>query len=110
MAEYNKIAVKSQKGMEGNEVPIIWGAAVVQFKNTLPVVVALRNKALKDRHWAMITEMIGQELNLEADDFTLGALLEMGVDKHMEAILILYYIILYYITLYYIIVCSFHYY
>jgi dynein heavy chain len=86
VAEYNKIAVKSQKAMEGNEVPIIWGAAVLQFKNTLPVVVALRNKALKERHWAMITEMIGQELNLEAEDFTLGALLEMGVDKHMEAI------------------------
>jgi len=85
--EFNKVAVQSQKAMTENEVPKIWGASVAQFKNTLPVVIALRNKALKQRHWEMITSMIGQELELEDEEFTLGKLLNMGVDQHMEAIM-----------------------
>jgi dynein heavy chain len=84
--EYNKIAVQSQKAMTENEVPQIWGAAVSQFKNTLPVVVALRNKALKPRHWEVINGLIEQELDLEDEQFTLGKLLDMKVDRHMEAI------------------------
>ncbi|CAE7211449.1 DNAH6 [Symbiodinium sp. KB8] len=87
VAEYNKVAVQSVKAMPDNQVPQIWGESVTQFKNTLPVVVALRNKALKPRHWEMITSMIGQELELEDEEFTLGGLLAMGVDQHMEAIL-----------------------
>ncbi|CAK9099898.1 Dynein axonemal heavy chain 6 (Axonemal beta dynein heavy chain 6) (Ciliary dynein heavy chain 6) [Durusdinium trenchii] len=73
--------------MPENQVPQIWGESVTQFKNTLPVVVALRNKALKPRHWEVITSMIGQELDLEDEEFTLGGLLAMGVDQHMEAIM-----------------------
>eukprot|EP00930_Biecheleria_cincta_P027502 TRINITY_DN19311_c0_g1_i1.p1 TRINITY_DN19311_c0_g1~~TRINITY_DN19311_c0_g1_i1.p1 ORF type:complete len:4103 (-),score=885.99 TRINITY_DN19311_c0_g1_i1:122-12430(-) len=85
--EYNKVAIQSQKAEPENEVPRLWGAQVSQFKNTLPVVVALRNKALQSRHWEMITSMIGQELDLEDEEFTLGKLLNMGVDQHMEAIM-----------------------
>jgi dynein heavy chain len=84
--EYNKLAVKAQKGLEGNEIPTLWGTAVTKFKNTLPVVIALRNKALKPRHWEEITKLIGQELALDDEAFTLGKLLEMGVDEQMEPI------------------------
>ncbi|CAJ1374166.1 unnamed protein product [Effrenium voratum] len=87
VAEYNKVAVQSVKAMPDNQVPQIWGEQVTQFKNTLPVVVALRNKALKPRHWEVLTSMIGQELDLEDEEFTLGGLLGMGVDQHMEAIM-----------------------
>jgi dynein heavy chain len=86
VAQYNKLAVQAGKQLEGNNVPEIWGETVKQFKNTLPVVQALRNKALLPRHWDMITEMIGQELELDNEEFTLGDLLEMGVDKYMEPI------------------------
>lgn len=84
--EYNKIAVQSTKAMPENEVPSIWGDQVAQFKNTLPVVVALRSKALQKRHWDEIYTMIGQELDLEDEEFTLGKLLAMGVDQYMENI------------------------
>jgi len=84
--EYNKIAVQSEKAMPDNTVPQIWFNAVNQFKNTLPVVIALRNKALRPRHWEVIVGLIGQELDLADEEFTLGKLLEMGVDQHMEAI------------------------
>eukprot|EP00971_Amphidinium_carterae_P115057 2278941-Amphidinium_carterae.2 len=43
--EYNKTAVQSSKAMPDSRVPKVWGDQVTQFKNTLPVVAALRNKA-----------------------------------------------------------------
>ena len=33
---------------------------VYQFKDTMPVVVALRNKDLKDYHWSEIKRIIGK--------------------------------------------------
>eukprot|EP00930_Biecheleria_cincta_P042962 TRINITY_DN29559_c0_g2_i1.p1 TRINITY_DN29559_c0_g2~~TRINITY_DN29559_c0_g2_i1.p1 ORF type:complete len:4097 (+),score=999.81 TRINITY_DN29559_c0_g2_i1:1152-12293(+) len=86
MQEFNKVAVQSSKAMPDNAVPQIWAEQVSQFKNTIPVVVALRNKALKGRHWEAIHELIG-EIDTEDENFTLGSLLGMGVDQHMEAIM-----------------------
>jgi dynein heavy chain len=86
VAEYNKIAVQSQKAMPNSQVPNIWFDTVKKFKDTLPVVVDLRNKALEDRHWETITGLIGKKLDLDDENFTLGDLLEMGVDQHMDAI------------------------
>jgi dynein heavy chain len=87
VAEFNKVSVQSQKAMPENRVPQIWGDAVQQFKNTIPVVQALRNDALKPRHWEEITALLGQELDLEDETFTLGNMMEMGVDQHMDAII-----------------------
>jgi dynein heavy chain, axonemal len=45
---------------------------VFEFKDTIPVVVALRNKALRDYHWKHIKEdIIGEDFDIEQDDFTL---------------------------------------
>ncbi|CAE8588829.1 unnamed protein product, partial [Polarella glacialis] len=87
VANFNKIATQSAKAMPDNEVPKQWGATVLQFKNTLPVVVALRNKALKPRHWEVITSLIGEDLDLDNEEFTLGKMMSMGVDQHMETIM-----------------------
>jgi dynein heavy chain len=86
VGEYNKVAVQSQKAMPNSQVPNIWSDTVKKFKDTLPVVVDLRNKALEERHWEVITALIGKKLDLDDENFTLGDLLEMGVDKHMEQI------------------------
>ena len=59
---------------------------VEAFKNTLPVAQALRNSALRYRHYAKIEELIGQNLEKADDDFTLGKLLDMNVDAHVEEI------------------------
>ncbi|KAF4654403.1 hypothetical protein FOL47_009992, partial [Perkinsus chesapeaki] len=86
VAVYQKVAMQSVKQLETNAVAVGFTRKVTAFKNTLPVVMALRNSALKERHWTEIHEIIGVELDLESDELTLGALLGMGVDKSMEQI------------------------
>ncbi|KAF4734436.1 hypothetical protein FOZ63_026092, partial [Perkinsus olseni] len=86
VAVYQKVAMQSTKQLETNAVAAKFTAKVTAFKNTLPVVMALRNSALKERHWEEINEIIGVELDLESDELTLGVLLSMGVDKSMEEI------------------------
>ena len=51
----------------------------------MPVVVALRNKDLKDYHWLEIKKIIGKEFQI-TEDFTLRNLLEMGVVENVYEI------------------------
>jgi len=51
----------------------------------VPVVVALRNDALKEHHWTQIEEVIHQEID-RGENFTLGYLLELHVNEYREQI------------------------
>merc|ERR1719482_617394 len=86
IAVYTKTAHQGTKQLTSSQVAPMFMEKVETFKNTLPVVVALRNKALKPRHWEQITEILGVELDLDDETFTLGRLLEMGVSAYMEQI------------------------
>lgn len=52
----------------------------------MPIVMALRNPDLKDYHWNDINEMIGQELHVDEEGFTLQSLIDMNVVQFMEQI------------------------
>ncbi len=51
---------------------------VNSFKDTMPVVIALRNKNLKSYHWDAIKKIIGREFEIN-EDFTLKNLIDMNV-------------------------------
>jgi len=52
----------------------------------MPIVMALRNPDLNDSHWADIRELIGTDLNIYEESFTLQSLLDMNVVQFMEQI------------------------
>ena len=52
----------------------------------VPMIAALRNPGMRDRHWEQIGEEIKQELNPD-ESFTLKAGLEMGIMDHEERII-----------------------
>jgi len=58
---------------------------VFSFKNTIPIVVALRNQNMKDYHWEAIQTVLGHRFEL-SDEFTLRNLIEMNADQFMEEI------------------------
>ena len=58
---------------------------VHEFKEAMPVVVALRNKELKDYHWVEIKKIIGKEFTI-TEYFTLKNLLAMGVTENVYEI------------------------
>ena len=51
-----------ERGLPPNRLVPQFRTAVDDFRNLLPVVAALRNRALKDRHWSKIFDTIGQQL------------------------------------------------
>jgi hypothetical protein len=51
---------------------------VLEFKETIPVVVALRNPALTPSHWTVIKEeIIGKDFDIMDDLFTLKIFIDL---------------------------------
>ncbi len=55
-----------ERGLPTNKLVPNLRARVDEYRALLPVVTALKNKALKDRHWARIFEAVGSELPRDA--------------------------------------------
>ncbi|CAD7967000.1 unnamed protein product, partial [Amoebophrya sp. A25] len=87
IAGFHRIASVSAKLLAKTHpcVPIFL-EKVLQFKNLLPVVSALRNPALRKRHWDPIMRLLGEELPLEDPEFTLGMALDRRIQDHLEAL------------------------
>lgn len=75
---YSKIIGKSQREMPGNVVLDELKDLVNDFKNAMPIVIAMRNKNLQDYHWDEFKEVIGQSLVI-SDEFTLENLFGLNV-------------------------------
>ena len=56
---------------------------VFQFKETMPIVVALGNKYLEKVHWDEIYILLGEpNINLEDREFNLGQLINLNVANY----------------------------
>lgn len=55
---------------------------VWKYKDTMPVVTALRSEYLTDDHWRDIKSIIKSEFSITDSEFTLKKLLALGVDKY----------------------------
>ncbi|KAI8904300.1 dynein heavy chain and region D6 of dynein motor-domain-containing protein [Gorgonomyces haynaldii] len=59
---------------------------VNQTKRTIPLLLDLRNPALRERHWGQIMDTIGKTFDPKKSDFTLDKILDLGLDQHAEFI------------------------
>mmetsp|Transcript_18885 Transcript_18885/g.22437 ORF Transcript_18885/g.22437 Transcript_18885/m.22437 type:complete len:4042 (-) Transcript_18885:161-12286(-) len=65
----------------------VWEKAmqrVNEFKATMPLIMDLRNPAMRPRHWDAIREALGdkgKDLNPESEDFTLAEVYRIGLNK-----------------------------
>lgn len=66
-------------GLPENDIVPILKQKVMDFQLCLPVIVALRNPYLRQRHWEDIQSNIGRFFSKE-DNFTLGNLLDLKVE------------------------------
>ncbi|KAL4487471.1 hypothetical protein ABPG72_006991 [Tetrahymena utriculariae] len=81
---YSKIVARCDKKLPQNAILTELKKLVTDFRNTMPIVLALRNENLKDYHWRDIKKIIGEfEIN---DEFTLKKLIDMKVVDFMEEI------------------------
>ncbi|EFJ52606.1 dynein heavy chain 7 [Volvox carteri f. nagariensis] len=83
--KFHKMVYKMERGLPPNKLVPKFRAAVDDFRNLLPVVSALRNRALKERHWNKIFETIGQQI-VRDNSFTLQVLLDAKVQVWKDSI------------------------
>lgn len=56
-----------------------------EFRKSMPVIQSLASKALKPRHWSILSELLGKNIDLE-EELTLQMLLDLDAAKHIESI------------------------
>ncbi|XP_063775070.1 dynein axonemal heavy chain 14 isoform X3 [Pseudophryne corroboree] len=74
-----------EKGLPANVVVTGLKQSIMDFKQSLPIVVALRNPCLQARHWDVIHFTIGRMITRDKN-FTLGSLLELRIFQHKDKI------------------------
>ena len=80
-----KFAFRAEKTFEGKKEPqsvcTTLKEKLDEFKPNIPIITALRNPGVKDRHWLRLSEEIGHEV-MPDGNLTLRNLLEIGILEH----------------------------
>jgi len=58
VARFHKSAAKLERSLPPNKLVPALRSSVDELRQLLPVVAALRNPALKERHWARVVEAV----------------------------------------------------
>jgi dynein heavy chain len=85
---WDRSTKKNLKAVDGppREVGEALLAKIQSFQELLPLVVALRNPGLKDRHWAKLSEDLGFAVNGKDPNFTLQKALKLDLVTHIETV------------------------
>lgn len=59
---------------------------VESFKKTMPLIMDLRNPAMRSRHWASLMEAVGATFDPTGPDFTLDSVVKLHLDQHADMI------------------------
>ena len=59
---------------------------VEAIKKLMPLIMDLRNPAMRDRHWRSLMDEVGKQFDPHADTFTLEVVLDLGFEHHQETI------------------------
>ena len=59
---------------------------VDSFKRIMPLIVDMRNPAVRRRHWELVMEACGKQFDPTSEGFTLDKVVELGLDHYAEAI------------------------
>ncbi|KAL3154308.1 hypothetical protein ABBQ32_013793 [Trebouxia sp. C0010 RCD-2024] len=84
-AKFAKSVLRMERSLPSNQVVTKLGQAVKAMQSNLPLLQALRNPALKDRHWTKLANIMGTPLVTDPP-LTLAQLLDLKVEQHQEAV------------------------
>lgn len=56
---------------------------IEQFREHMPIVMTLGNPGLKERHWEMISEIVGFPM-IPDEDLTLAKIFEFGIEEYVS--------------------------
>lgn len=84
--KYSKICKRLEGTLEANPIQARLKELVETFDDAMPIVMALRNPDLKEHHWVEIRELIGADLDINEEGFTLQSLIDMNVVQFKDDI------------------------
>jgi dynein heavy chain len=80
MKDYRKIP----KAIRALPVGQMLDLKMKQFKNVIPLMVALKNEALRERHWQELMQKTGIEFDMSPDRFTLDNMFAMELHRYQD--------------------------
>jgi dynein heavy chain len=84
--KFNKRISKMNKEVKEWDVYIKLKDKIQQTKRTIPLLVDLRNPAMRERHWNSIMDEIGKTFSINESSFTMDKIFELGLDQQTEVI------------------------
>ena len=85
-ALYNKNIMKLGRQIKKWKAWVAMKDMVVEFRQTLPLIMNLRNEAMRTRHWDQLMDEIGKVFDPKAEDFTLEKVFDLGLAAHGDFI------------------------
>lgn len=59
---------------------------IESFRQTMPLIMDLRNEAMRDRHWTLLKYEVREEFDQKSDEFNLERVFELQLNQHAEFI------------------------
>ena len=56
------------------------------FKRLMPLIIDMRNPAVRQRHWNLVMEECGERFDPYSENFTLDRVVQLGLDQHAQFI------------------------
>ena len=92
LMESSAIAVNKKIIKIGRGSAKEWGAwislkgTVDSFKRLMPLIIDMRNPAVRQRHWNLVMEECGERFDPYSENFTLDRVVQLGLDQHAQFI------------------------
>ena len=76
-----------KEGLDGcASMAVAAAAELKEFRPRVPLVVALCNPGMRERHWELLSQRTGLQLRLDDPSLTLNILLQTGIGEHVAAL------------------------
>lgn len=59
---------------------------ISSFKAIMPLILDLKEPAMRDRHWKKLMDTVGKEFDPESKEFTLGVMIDLKLDEFSEEV------------------------
>jgi dynein heavy chain len=86
--QHNKKLVQLARDVKDKDWDMVqaYRARVDHLRRAMPLIQDLKNPAMRERHWKELEGHVGQPLEPESPAFTLGAIIDLGLDRFTEEI------------------------
>lgn len=77
---------KMKKELRQSSVGLVIDQKMKEFKNAIPLMMELKNEALRERHWQSLMQKTGQYFDMSPDKFTLDNMFAMEISRYTDIV------------------------